>query len=474
MGQAMREKQPSPQFAEIAEAIIPAAAMLLPDFWESALRLPEPEDFDDTNLAALWTAVLEAHRRGPITKMAVARELRDMGWSDRDSFAALERARTAYLTIPEALACIDLILQRRLRRRAERVLGDALKDLRTAHDVQAVVHRAEISLADVAGEDDGAGGAVRGTEVTTERLERLETGMKDIDRVSGGLASSVLTLVAARTGMGKSAFMATLLLNVSRRGLGALCDELEMPSIDLINRCSSAQAYRTCRPAESRRENPFYSDYEAGLLQGEMRERFETAREVVRQLPIWWNDRQGRTSSQIRLGARRVRLSAEREGVDLRLIVVDHLGKIYPDKSRDSRHIELGEISNSLMEMAAELKLPVVALAQLNRSVESRQDKRPMISDLRESGRLEEDAHTILTLYRQAYYDDAARERGEDVDADKAAKERFILEANFVKNRGGPLRRVKLFCDIGANAILDRAVGFEHVNRAPHEEGLFA
>lgn len=471
----MHSEQAPFAMADVAEATITAAAILLPTFWESALRLPEPEDFDDTRLAALWTAELEAHQRGPVTKVSVSRELKAMGWDDVETFNALKRAQSAYLTLPEALSAIDLLLQRRLRRRAESVLRDALKDIATTSDIQVVVHRCEIALADVAGEADGGNGAVRGEDIVEENLERVETGFAEFDRVSGGLPSAALTLIPARTGMGKTAFITALMRNVAKRGEGAALDELEMANAQVLNRMASAEAYEPCRPAESRRLNPWYSDYEAQMLEGEMRERFERAKAICKKYPIWWNDRQGRTISQLRLGGRRTRLNAERAGFDLRLIVVDHIGKIYPDRDRDSRHLELGEISNGLMEMAAELKLPVVALAQLNRSVESRPDKRPMISDIRESGRLEEDAHTIVTLYRQAYYDDQARERGDkDIDEDEAAKNRFILEANFVKNRGGPLRRVKLFCDIGANAILDRSVGFQHVPRPANQEELFA
>jgi len=470
------ERSTSPDLA--AEMAVVSAGFLVKDFWEAALRLPQPDDFDDPDLAAIWEATLEAREKGAVTRLSVGRHLRELQWDDKKAFSVIKQAEARFCTLPEALAAIEILLSRRARRRALSVLDATRKELATTVNVAEVVHRCEVALADLAGAEDGGNGTVSGEGISEERLERVETGIEDFDRVSGGLPSGALTLVPARTGMGKTAFVTALLRNVASRGEGGLLDELEMQNLQVLHRMASAEAYRVCRPAESRRVNPWYSDYDARLLQGELKERFETAKAICKKYPIWWNDKQGRSISQIRLGARRTRLTAQRTGVELRLVVVDHIGKIYPDKAGKDRHLELGEISNGLMEMAAELKLPVVALAQLNRSVESRPDKRPLISDIRESGRLEEDAHTIVTLYRQAYYDDQARQRGEEFDEKRQAEataKRYILEANFVKNRGGPLKRVDLFCDIGANAIMDQKVGFSAVpGRATDTEDLFA
>lgn len=448
-----------------AEHVVVAASMIVPDFWETVVRPPDPDSFDDENLGALWTAILAVQRREPVTRFAVSAELREMRWPEAPAWAALRSARIDLITLPEAVAAAEVLHDRKLRRLAMQVCRETLKELETARDVPQVVLRHEVRIADVSSQSDGVDEYVRGEQVSEERLERVETGIRSIDEVSGGLPSGVLTLAAARTGMGKTALAVTLLRNVAKRGLGASVDSMEMPSMDLIHRASAAEVYD---PHFGGGIN--YSDYEKRHLTNAALERFETAKAAIRRLPIWFNDKQGRTITQIRLGGRRVRTQAGRQGVDLRLIVVDHLGKIYPDRDRDSRNLELGDISNGLMEMASELRLPVVALAQLNRAVEHRPDKRPLISDLRESGRLEEDAHTILMLYRQAYYDDQARERGEEIDEDKASQEANILECNFVKNRGGPLRRVRLFCDIGANAILDHSYATAHLRRAQQAE----
>lgn len=464
------------QIGSVAELAVASAALAVNGFWEAALRLPEPEDFADETLAALWTGILEARKRGSVTKLSVGRELREMGWDDAATFRALGRVQAAYATLPEALSAVEEILIRRLRRQAQQVCRETLQELDTAGDVEAVVQRHERRIIDVASRADGADGWVSGEDVNEEHLERVETGIKTLDRVNGGLPSGVLTIIAARPGMGKSALATTLLVNVAKRGLGAGCNSLEMPTSDLLNRAAAGEAYDE-RLREDRgpddAANPYYSDYERRMLSAHMLERFETAKARIRKLPIQWDDKQGRTIGQIRMGGRRLKTKFGHDAIDLRLLIIDHIGHIRPERQRDSRHLELGEISGELMAMAKELRIPVVALAQLNRGVEGRTDKRPMIQDLRESGRLEEDAHTIMMLYRQAYYDDQARERGEEVDEAEAEVSRNTLEINTVKSRGGQMKRVRVFCEIGANAIMDLDKANAHLLRA-RQEDMFA
>lgn len=472
----MRSDDRTLSTADLAEITVAAAAMLVNGFWEAALRLPEPDDFDDSDRAQLWTAILEARRRGQVSKTAVRRELRDLGWSETQPFRALEQALAAYVTLPDALEAIDLMLARKLQRQAMSVCRETLKELETAVDVEDVVRRHEIRIVDVASRADGGSEWKRGDEVVEEQVERLETGFRTFDRVNGGLPSSALTILAGRPGMGKSAFVASLLRNVARRGLGAGCNSLEMATEGYLNRVAAAEAYDS-RLREADEEpgssNPYYSDYERRMLHGMLLERFEAAKARIRKLPIFWDDKPGRTLAQIRMGGRRLRTHCGRQAIDLRLLVIDHIGHIEGEGRQTSRHLELGEFSKGLMQLAKELAIPVVALAQLNRGIESRPDKRPLIHDLRESGRLEEDAHDIIMLYRQAYYDDLARERDEEVDEHAASLNRHVLEVNTVKSRGGVLKRVRLFCEIGANAILDIEDAGAHLVRA-RQEDMFA
>lgn len=456
----------------LCEATVCAAAILVPGFWEAVLRLPEADDFDNAELGQLWTACLEARERGAVTKLAVKAQLIELGWNPAKAFKALEKAQAAYVMLPEAQAAVEEILRRKLRRQVTTVCRETLHELEGgAVDVEEVVQRHEIRIVDVASRNDQADGWEKGSEVSEERLERIETGIADFDRVNGGLASGVLTIAAARPGMGKSALAVSLLRNVAKRGLGVGVNSLEMPSLDLIHRAAAAEAYDPRLRVQGDPEdyyNPRYSDYERRLLHGDMLERFEEAKAAIKRLPIRWDEKQGRTIGQIRMGGRRLRTVFGREAIDLRLLVVDHLGKIRAEGRHNNRNTELGEISDGLMQLASELRIPVVALAQLTRDVEKRPDKRPQIADLRESGRLEEDAHTVLLLYRQAYYDDLARERGEEVET----SDPNVLEINTAKFRGGQLKNVKVFCDIGANAIMSISDATQHMRRARQGELL--
>jgi replicative DNA helicase len=330
------------------------------------------------------------------------------------------------------------------------------------------VQRHERAIIDLASQSDGADDFKRGGDVKEEAFDRVETGIREFDEVAGGLPCGTLTYLAGRPGMGKTALAVTLLRNVAKRGHASAINSLEMPSTSLINRAAAAEAYD-----ERLEGNLQYSDYERRILHGEAQERFEAAKARIKRLPIWWDDKEGRSAPQIRMGGRRLKTATRRDGFDLRLLVIDHIGHIAGHTNKDSRAAELGDISKELLATSKELKIPVVVLAQLNRELEKRPDKRPNVWDLRESGRLEEDGHTVLLLYRQEHYDNMARQRGEEVDEEKALEHKNIVEIDFAKNRGGILKRIRLFCDIGSNAIMDRSVGFATKMR-PIQEGLFS
>jgi replicative DNA helicase len=446
---------------EISEALVPAAAMYVPGFFEAGGRLPDPDDFDDAGLGALWQAILDTQKRKlNITRINLQRELREAGYDDTKAFKAIANLPDpAYVKLDEAMAACEEMLSRRLRRQAQRVCKEALNDLNTVHNVQELIERTERAMSDLAAQSDEADAWVKVSDAKEGRTERLPTGVDDLDKVNHGLPIGELTIGAGRTGMGKSAFAATIMLNVALQGVGVAAFSLEMQTQQLINRMSAAEAYNGGRLSSGRSPNPQYDDYERGVMGQEELSRFFAAREAVKRMPMRIDDRRGRTLNQVRLGARRAKMLFEREGVEMKLLVVDHLGKIRPDKHTGNRHLDLGDITEGLAEIASELQVSVFALAQLSRGVESRDDKRPMLHDLRESGRIEEDAHTIWLFYRPAYYDERAKDRGDEPEADeqkRIGRERWSFEVDFAKNRGGRIQRVPLFCDIGCNAFLSK------------------
>ena len=246
----------------------------------------------------------------------------------------------------------------------------------------------------------------------------ISTGFKDLDNLTSGLQPSDLVLVAARPSMGKTAFTLNMASYIGLRNLGTVAFfSLEMSKEQLMQRmlCSEggidAQRLRT------------------GQLDDEEWTRLIETANRLNSAPIYIDDTAGITVMEMRSKARR--LKAEH---GLSVIFIDYLQLMQgrPSKNSDNRQQEISEISRSLKALARELNVPVIALSQLSRSVESRQVKRPMLSDLRESGSLEQDADIVMFLYREDYYD-------------KDTEAKNITEVIIAKHRNGPVDTIKLF-----------------------------
>ena len=241
----------------------------------------------------------------------------------------------------------------------------------------------------------------------------LPTGFRDLDRLTSGLQPSDLILVAARPSMGKTAFTLNIAQNVGvKQHKTVAFFSLEMSQEQLVQRL-------LCHiDSQKLRTGQLNSDDEWTKL--------TDACDKLYQAPIYIDDTPGISVTEMRSKARR--LKAE-HGLDL--IIVDYL-QLMQGRSSESRQQEISEISRSLKALARELKVPLIALSQLSRSVESRQDKRPMLSDLRESGALEQDADIVSFLYREDYYD-------------KETENQHITEIILAKHRNGPVGSVKLY-----------------------------
>ena len=244
----------------------------------------------------------------------------------------------------------------------------------------------------------------------------LPTGFRDLDRLTSGLQPSDLILVAARPSMGKTAFTLNIAQNVGvKQHKTVAFFSLEMSQEQLVQRLLCQIAHID---SQKLRTGQLNSDDEWTKL--------TDACDKLYQAPIYIDDTPGISVTEMRSKARR--LKAE-HGLDL--IIVDYL-QLMQGRNSESRQQEISEISRSLKALARELKVPLIALSQLSRSVESRQDKRPMLSDLRESGALEQDADIVSFLYREDYYD-------------KETENQHITEIILAKHRNGPVGSVKLY-----------------------------
>lgn len=250
-----------------------------------------------------------------------------------------------------------------------------------------------------------------------DSLTGLSTGLKDLDEKTSGLQPSDLVIVAGRPSMGKT----TLVMNMAEHAAiqsskPVLVFSMEMPSDSLAMRMMSSLG----RIDQQR--------LRTGKLEEDDWPRVTSAVHMLSEAPLYVDDTPGLSPAEMRARARRL----AREQGALGLIVVDYLQLMkVPGFKADNRTAEISEISRSLKSLAKELKVPVVALSQLNRSLEQRQDKRPVMSDLRESGAIEQDADLICFIYRDEVYNEDSPDKG-------------TAELIIAKQRNGPIGKVRV------------------------------
>lgn len=243
----------------------------------------------------------------------------------------------------------------------------------------------------------------------------LPTGFIDLDEMTAGLQPSDLIIVAARPSMGKTAFSVNMAENAAMRTKKAVAIfSMEMSASQLAFRLISSMGRIDARHLRT------------GDLAEEEWPRVTNAITLLSEAKIFIDDTPALSPSELRARARRLK----REH-DLGLIVIDYLQLMQVPGTKENRATEISEISRSLKALAKELNIPVIALSQLNRSLEQRTDKRPVMADLRESGAIEQDADVIMFIYRDEYYNPESGEKG-------------VAEIIIGKQRNGPTGAVKL------------------------------
>jgi len=278
-------------------------------------------------------------------------------------------------------------------------------------------------------------------------LAGISTGLADLDKKLGGLHKSDLLILAGRPSMGKTSLATNIAFNTARTyRKGRLPDgsegsvgggvvgffSLEMSAEQLAARILSEAA-----------EVPSEQIRRGDMTEGEFR-RFVEAAKTLEACPLFIDDTPALPISQLAARARRLK---REHGLDV--LIVDYLQLVRPATAKDSRVNEVSEITQGLKAIAKELDIPVVALSQLSRQVESRDDKRPQLSDLRESGSIEQDADVVMFVFREEYYKE--REKPGDHDLEAMAKwqeemERLHGRAEVIigKQRHGPIGHVEL------------------------------
>ncbi|WP_323591489.1 replicative DNA helicase [Aliarcobacter butzleri] len=274
------------------------------------------------------------------------------------------------------------------------------------------------------------------------------TGFDALDRRTTGFNEGDLVIIAARPAMGKTALVLNMALKNVERGKGVIFFSLEMPAEQLMLRMLSV---KTSIPLQNLRK---------GDMDDAQWSNLSSAFDSLNTKKLFVDDGGSVNINQLRA---RVRKLAQNEDNNIKLVIIDYLQLMQGIGTKD-RHQEVSDISRGLKMLARELKIPIIALSQLNRGLESRPDKRPMLSDLRESGAIEQDADIIMFVYRDDVYKerDEARKEKEAKDKGEDYKSKFINkpieEAEIIigKQRNGPIGTVKLDFHKNLTKFLDK------------------
>ncbi|RXJ88825.1 replicative DNA helicase [Arcobacter sp. CECT 8983] len=294
-------------------------------------------------------------------------------------------------------------------------------------------------------------------ELGNTHLTGQTTGFYDLDKRTTGFNEGDLVIIAARPAMGKTALVLNMALANVEANKGVIFFSLEMPAEQLMLRMLAA---KTSIPLQNLRKGDM-DDNQWAQLTG--------AFEDLNQKKLFVDDGGSININQLRA---RVRKLAQNEDNKISLVVIDYLQLMQGTGNKD-RHQEVSDISRGLKMLAREMKIPVIALSQLNRGLENRPDKRPMLSDLRESGAIEQDADIIMFVYRDDVYRerDEARKEKEAKDKGEEYKSTFVNkpveEAEIIigKQRNGPIGTVKLDFQKQLTRFIDK----ENSNDAPIE-----
>lgn len=348
----------------------------------------------------------------------------------------------------------DLYIRRQLI-----ILGEDISQRASTFDIdQRAVDQVEIAeakLYEIATSDNRGGfvsfaGALSSTMDVLEvayksdsSITGITTGFIDMDKWTGGMSRSDLIIIAGRPSMGKTALATNIAFNAAKaltqkaEGGGKVAFySLEMSKEQLVTRILAQE----CNiPSERIRRGEIKEEDFARLVE---------MKQEMAGLPLFIDDTPALTISTVRSRSRKLK---RQFGLDL--IVVDYLQLLQgsPDKRNESRVQEISEITRSLKTIAKELDVPVIALSQLSRAVEARDDKRPQLADLRESGSIEQDADVVMFVYREEYYESRREPTPGTEDYNKwmerMAKVHNLAEVIFAKQRHGPVGTVRLYFD---------------------------
>ena len=390
--------------------------------------------FFTTDHQLIYTAILEVYERvSKADPLLVANELNRTNQLNRTGGPDYLYELQAPIVETESTEFYAEILHEKATRRRLMQASSQIRELAIDEDVELsdVMNQAQEAVFEL-GQTDAQRGFTRIRPLLTQSIDEIEklfhkeerflgvpTGFMDFDVMTSGLQPGNFIIIAARPSMGKTTLVLNIAQNIALEQTRPVAIfSMEMPAQDIVMRMLSAESQIDFGRL---RTGNFSEDYWRPLTEGASR---------LAEAPILINDNRGLTVQALRAEARR--LKGEHD--NLALIIVDYLQLLRGTGRYNSREQEISEISRALKVLAWELNVPIIACSQLSREVERRPDKQPQLSDLRESGAIEQDADLVAFLYREDYYQ-------EDEQADDRVEALLLIK----KQRNGPTGTVALY-----------------------------
>jgi replicative DNA helicase len=420
-----------PQNLEAEQSVL-GGLMLDPEAADMVLDEVESKDFYKSSHQKIFSAIHELNRRAqPVDILTVSNLLRD-----RDELEAI--GGPAYLaeiieqtpTAANIKTYSHIVKEKSILRKCIQVGTEIIEKSYEPDfdDINTFINQVEAKVFAVA-DDKKADGLTSASDIVRHSLERIEflynakasvtgvpSGFTDLDRMTAGFQPGELIILAARPSMGKTAFSLNIATNAAIRQKKTVAYfSVEMAKEQMMTRVLASEAQVNM------------SDVRIGRIADAAWPKLINTASVISEAPLYIDDTSGISPFEIRAKCRRLKAQ---KGLDM--IMVDYLQIMDLKQKVESRERAVSEISKTLKEIAKEFRVPVIALAQLNRAVEGRADRRPMLSDLRESGSIEQDADVIMMLYRDDYYE---KDSGEN---------KGVAEIIIGKQRNGPTGTVKL------------------------------
>lgn len=436
-----------------AEMCLLGSLLIAPDHFGAFAPDVRADWFSDQLVRYMFEACLRVHLAGnrltPPSIMAVLPN--EIAGVSRGTIYA--RACAQGLPVSSIPSLIDMLRDRWRRRQIIDAAQEAIREAETIGTdpieiaVEATARIDGVSAEGASRRGVGIDQAVAGLMASLDAPQSLRgatTGVHALDNKLNGFKAGQLYVFAGRPGMGKSAVMCSLLRRTAQSGRGVGIFSLEMTAEEVTARMISDMLDTTHAPT--------FEAIGKGLISEAQRADVVFAGENLATIPLSIDASPRLTWGEIAARARRLKAQYEAAGTPLAVICIDHMGLIAPtDRYMGNKVAEAGEISNAARVLAKDLDCCVLLLCQLSREVEKRDDKRPTLSDLRWSGEIEQDAHVVAFLYREAYY--LAQDPDASPYAVTEAKNR--MEILIRKNRNGETADLGLWCSIGHSALRD-------------------